>query len=1128
MASPPDAPAGLISKIVHEVARVFLSLAKAITVEEHFAAQVSPTAIHDELSRFKMWVGNIAAHRKGRRSLEYRLRDAENLKREVHRVFKDLVAALRNGLAIVKREKTPWDEKEFSDTDLNVSDNDLQEDTELKQIRASITTFVTSLFRLSMAIRDAAPTSQSSKIFTVDKYYFEQHDINHVQTKYPDCAEYLSERLGRAISGRRQYLSYREEHHKKLAKHVEKIGFEEPRNGEIFKIAEQIHIPLTASQHTSNSTEATPMPQLDRQNSIKILDEDDGASQTSFAPSVNAAIRVPALSREARENEFSTIVGTNGSNMSWKHIGHSGNALNLAEKVFSVQQDFEEHIRKTHADLQGMLSAMKRTSAKFAELTENVSCPLYKKGMSLRGLHKHLASHQQQLALFALPPNLDETEEEEVEDDQERSSREVDTEDISDIRESDNPDAVDEPLAGGCSSSPEQVEPARALFVEKGTTRMPKSIVMKVAVVALAYPFEEEVSIYVQVHRAFQLTTAQDGFIVITRALEPEHIDELVEVSGNYKQSHDAEINNSNNDDSEHEREQRLHLEKISDESPPMTDVGDYDQREDRETPEAAMRKRLTDFGFVETMIQQGELEDGNTNLVADAMSAVGPPLNEPADQKTLPADNPPAPLTNPKIHRDHLDLETLHYYDIAYEIDETDPNYFVVLRELSNRETEVLFEHTRRLRGQKRVENFPEYKSYKSTGETREEERLDEPAEMSGGEDPHVTKTRSISNEEFARLVHAHRTRLNETTPTADAVGPAGDEEARSLESIAEGREPGISVILEVEELTDAANGMLNAADSPAMPRTELDTAAILRQGLLSAEQTYTVTDLEDQVRTLWPIMHQQQAALARARAQAQSQATSSGVAVPEPDVESHDDVSYGYGPNEVSNESRTGTQAFHTAPWSESDRYSSKGIKVIHRYSCGHQLTEIASSATAKHHDYQDNLPYKTRTVRHDDMCEDCDLYLEWIQEHRNEESKQMDMIAEKRSSSQDATGFDIRSNHSQVTRFREGKEPPIKLHFSAGSHPKYPKGHRQYLDEQTMAFYNMPYERDVDPNYFIWLQKCDQKQMDVMFEHTRRLRSESASKEESMSNKDKVRLGGLRDSEMAERLAKLRKKA
>lgn len=55
--------------------------------------------------------------------------------------------------------------------------------------------------------------------------------------------------------------------------------------------------------------------------------------------------------------------------------------------------------------------------------------------MSLRGLQKHLASHQQQLALFALPPNLDDTEEDDEDEEDEEGPLDVedsDEEDLSD------------------------------------------------------------------------------------------------------------------------------------------------------------------------------------------------------------------------------------------------------------------------------------------------------------------------------------------------------------------------------------------------------------------------------------------------------------------------------------------------------------------------------------------------------------------------------------------------------------------------------------------------------------------------------------------------------------------------
>ncbi|KAF2722590.1 hypothetical protein K431DRAFT_41562 [Polychaeton citri CBS 116435] len=51
------------------------------------------------------------------------------------------------------------------------------------------------------------------------------------------------------------------------------------------------------------------------------------------------------------------------------------------------------------------------------------------------------------------------------------------------------------------------------------------------------------------------------------------------------------------------------------------------------------------------------------------------------------------------KIHRDYLSIDTLIYYDIPYEFDPDDSNYIIILREMSKTETNLLFEHTARLR---------------------------------------------------------------------------------------------------------------------------------------------------------------------------------------------------------------------------------------------------------------------------------------------------------------------------------------------------------------------------------------------------------------------------------------------
>ncbi|KAF2272605.1 uncharacterized protein EI97DRAFT_206846 [Westerdykella ornata] len=103
---------------------------------------------------------------------------------------------------------------------------------------------------------------------------------------------------------------------------------------------------------------------------------------------------------------------------------------------------------------------------------------------------------------------------------------------------------------------------------------------------------------------------------------------------------------------------------------------------------EDAMRKRLAQFGFQENQIQAMIKPEEQAKL---------------QQQQGMTPMNPLPRLTHQptyvKVHKEHLSIDTLHYYDIPYEIDRADPNYIIILREMDNKETEILFEHTRRLR---------------------------------------------------------------------------------------------------------------------------------------------------------------------------------------------------------------------------------------------------------------------------------------------------------------------------------------------------------------------------------------------------------------------------------------------
>lgn len=84
---------------------------------------------------------------------------------------------------------------------------------EIEDILLSINKSITCLLRLSTAIRNPFPHDRFSWSKHADTSYFEKHDINHVKEMFPAMDPDLVERLGKGISYRRQYFTYREACH---------------------------------------------------------------------------------------------------------------------------------------------------------------------------------------------------------------------------------------------------------------------------------------------------------------------------------------------------------------------------------------------------------------------------------------------------------------------------------------------------------------------------------------------------------------------------------------------------------------------------------------------------------------------------------------------------------------------------------------------------------------------------------------------------------------------------------------------------------------------------------------------------------------------------------------------------
>ncbi|KAI3322270.1 hypothetical protein HD806DRAFT_144170 [Xylariaceae sp. AK1471] len=424
-----------------------LSIFKLLTFKEQEwnGGQVQLSSVQDELSRFKVWAGSIGAHRTGRSSLEYRLRDASHIKSQVLRLLENLSELLQDANSILRAEKVPWDklyvdEDMLDDTSRNEYPSGADEldssipDTELAQILRNITDITNCLLRLSVTIRNPAPHDRFRESKITDTSHYEPFDIQHVRNKFPNIHSEMSERLGRAISRRRQYFKYREAHHATLSQ-----GLDLDTN--LTEIVPKSTIASSIPEHLKSKTFNT-----------MALDEDvvsdTGISQTSYATSVATSdkLRVPTLPTEANSGPFACpfcyMIIEVSSRSSWKrHVFRDLHPYVCLSKdceapdqdfgrrhqwmdhilqchwkiwqcpsgcqsTFDSASSFKDHMAKAHSEAfpASQMDSVAKLSERPIDLEKGVDCPICDHPLkSTKQYQQHVGAHQEQLSLFALP-----------------------------------------------------------------------------------------------------------------------------------------------------------------------------------------------------------------------------------------------------------------------------------------------------------------------------------------------------------------------------------------------------------------------------------------------------------------------------------------------------------------------------------------------------------------------------------------------------------------------------------------------------------------------------------------------------------------------------------------------------
>ena len=175
----------------------------------------------DGRSRYNIWASNLGSLHPGtdRRSADYRLREAPEVVERVVELLDELTEINSDIFDIVSGVRT--------NRQISESEDELDSSDELSELNLSVGDIITSLFKVSMLVKKATTRDRYAKAASAKEAAFlAEFDIRHVADKYPKLRTqpWLLERLGNAITQRRQFLRYCRNHKHRIA-HVSILFF---------------------------------------------------------------------------------------------------------------------------------------------------------------------------------------------------------------------------------------------------------------------------------------------------------------------------------------------------------------------------------------------------------------------------------------------------------------------------------------------------------------------------------------------------------------------------------------------------------------------------------------------------------------------------------------------------------------------------------------------------------------------------------------------------------------------------------------------------------------------------------------------------------------------------------------
>lgn len=209
---------------------------------------VSRRQCNDQLSRFKLWAGNIGAFqdKHSSSSLEHRIRSAPRISTQILKLLNQMHHDIEEGKrpevfgsedadnSLIARSILS-SERPNRTVSINYSQTEDHGDpedsyvepvsetrSEIHEIFQSIEDRITELFKISVLIRKASPRDRFLKALAHSNEPLDDtYDIAHVKEKYPKLTQngnqWLCQAMGKAITQRREFLRYASEHKDRLS-----------------------------------------------------------------------------------------------------------------------------------------------------------------------------------------------------------------------------------------------------------------------------------------------------------------------------------------------------------------------------------------------------------------------------------------------------------------------------------------------------------------------------------------------------------------------------------------------------------------------------------------------------------------------------------------------------------------------------------------------------------------------------------------------------------------------------------------------------------------------------------------------------------------------------------------------